>query len=125
MALSDMFDQFIPLGIQLVDNGHNGVDITHVPSYFPQGFEKSYTEEIVKVFLEGKDITVADIRDNLAKNLSCKHSIKANKFINRNEIDTLLYDLEHCINPYTCPHGRPVIIKFTVSEIEKMFKRIM
>jgi len=75
--------------------------------------------------LDGKNISVAEIRDNLAKNLSCKHSIKANKYINRNEIDALLYDLEQCNNPYTCPHGRPVIVKFTVTEIEKMFKRIM
>ena len=45
--------------------------------------------------------------------------------INMNEITILLRDLEHCQNPYTCPHGRPVIIKFTQSDIEKMFKRIM
>ena len=125
LALSDLYDSFKPLGIQLIDNGHNGVDITHVPTYFPQGFEQSYTEEVVKYILEGKDVTVGEIRDNLAKNLSCKHSIKANKFINRNEIDVLLYDLEQCRNPYTCPHGRPVIIKFTQTEVEKMFKRIM
>ena len=125
IALKDLFSSFEPFGITLVDNGNNGVDITHVPTYFPQGYERSYTEEIVKYILEGKDISIAEIRDSLAKNLSCKHSIKANKFINRNEIDTLLYDLEQCENPYTCPHGRPVIIKFTVNEIEKMFKRVM
>lgn len=125
IALRDTMSSFTPLGIKLVDNGHNGVDITHVPTYFPQGFEKSYTEEMVKYILDGKDVSVSEIRDSLAKNLSCKHSIKANKFINRNEIDALLYDLEQCKNPYTCPHGRPVIIKFTVSELEKMFKRIM
>jgi DNA mismatch repair protein MutL len=125
IALTDSFEQFLPLGIKLKVNGFHGVDITHVPTYFPQGFEKDYTEEIVKYVLSGKDISVAEIRDGLAKNLSCKHSIKANKYINRNEIDSLLYDLEQCSNPYTCPHGRPVIIKFTVTEIEKMFKRIM
>lgn len=125
LSLSDKFNQFKPLGISLVDNKHNGVDITHVPTYFPQGFEKIYTEEIVKYILDGKDVSVGDVRDGLAKNLSCKHSIKANKYINRNEIDKLLYDLEQCENPYTCPHGRPVIIKFTQTEIEKMFKRIM
>ena len=125
IALKDSFQAFPPLGITLVDNSYHGVDITHVPTYFPQGFEKNYTEEVVKYVLDGKNITVAEIRDSLAKNLSCKHSIKANKYINRNEIDALLYDLEQCSNPYTCPHGRPVIIKFTVTEIEKMFKRIM
>lgn len=125
LALKDLLDDFKPLGISLVDNGNNGLDITHIPTYFPQGFEKSYTEEVVKYIIEGKDVTVGDIRNTLAINLSCKHSIKANKYINRNEIDVLLYDLEQCENPYTCPHGRPVIIKFTQTEVEKMFKRIM
>jgi DNA mismatch repair protein MutL len=125
LALEDKLELFEPLGIKLVANDYNGVDITHVPTYFPMNFEKIYTEEIVKYILDGKDVSVAKIRDDLAKNLSCKHSIKANKYINRNEIDALLYDLEQCQNPYTCPHGRPVIIQFTQTEIEKMFKRIM
>lgn len=125
LALTDLLEEFKPLGISLIDNGHKGVDITHVPTYFPQGFEKIYTEEIVKYVLQGKDVSVGTVRDNLAINLSCKHSIKANKYINRNEIDILLYDLEQCTNPYTCPHGRPVIIKFTQTDVEKMFKRII
>ena len=66
-----------------------------------------------------------DVKDSLAKSLSCKHSIRANKFINKNEIDKLLHDLENCENPYTCPHGRPTIIKFTKEEIEKLFLRTM
>lgn len=125
LALKDRLDEFKALGITLVDNTNNGVDITHIPTYFPQGFEKIYTESVVKYILEGRDVNVALIRDDLAKNLSCKHSIKANHYINRNEIDRLLYDLEQTQNPYTCPHGRPVIIKFTQTDIEKMFKRIM
>ena len=125
LQIKDNLDITLPLGVSLVDNNHSGVDILEVPSYFPKGFEQSYTEEIVKYIIEGRDLTVEGIRDDLAKNLSCKHSIKANKYINRIEIDKLLYDLEQCTNPYTCPHGRPVIIKFTQTEIEKMFKRIM
>lgn len=125
LELSDKLDKFTPLGITVIPNNNNGLDITEIPYYYPQGYEKIYTEEITKYILENKDVTIKDVRDDLAKNLSCKHSIKANKYINRNEIDKLLYDLEQCKNPYTCPHGRPVIIKFTQTEIEKMFKRIM
>ena len=88
-------------------------------------FEKSYTETVVKYVLEGKDITIGQVKDSLAKNLSCKHSIKANKFINKNEVKKLLLDLDNCTNPFTCPHGRPTLITFSVNDIEKMFKRIM
>ena len=63
--------------------------------------------------------------DNLAKMLSCKQSIKANMAILKNEVSALLTDLDACLNPYTCPHGRPTIIHFSKYEIEKMFKRVM
>ena len=125
LALQGTFELFTPLGLHLIGNEYNGVDILTVPTWFPENFEREYTEEIVKYILDGKDVTIGDIRDSLAKSLSCKHSIKANKFINKNEIEKLLVDLANCVNPYTCPHGRPVIIKFTQTEIEKMFKRIM
>jgi len=125
IALKDKLDSFTPLGIKLIANDYNGVDILEVPTWFIEGYEKIYTEEIVKYILQDKDVNIIDIKDSLAKSLACKHSIKANKYINMNEINILLRDLEQCQNPYTCPHGRPVIIKFTQTDIEKMFKRIM
>jgi DNA mismatch repair protein MutL len=124
LALEEHLDQLPPLGIQVVANQYNGIDITHVPTWFPPDYERIYTEEIVKHLLNGNDVSVASARNQLAINLSCKHSIKANKFIDRNEVTVLLRDLAQCENPYTCPHGRPVIIHFTQTEIEKMFKRI-
>ena len=125
IALTDKMSKLEPLGVKAIINKYNGIDITHVPTWFNEGFERIYTEEIIKYILDGKDVTLGDIRDSLAKNLSCKHSIKANKYINLNEINKLLFDLERCDNPYTCPHGRPVIIKFTQNDVEKMFKRVM
>ncbi len=125
IALTDKLDLFPPLGISLEINMINTIDIIKVPTWFIEGYERIYTEEIVKFILEGKDIGIMDVKDSLAKSLSCKHSIRANKYINKNEIDKLFHDLENCENPYTCPHGRPTIIKFTKEEIEKLFLRIM
>ncbi|KFZ27126.1 MAG: DNA mismatch repair protein MutL [Candidatus Izimaplasma bacterium HR2] len=123
--LKDKFNIFEPLGVKFEVNEVQSIDITQVPTWFIEGYEGIYTEEIVRYVLEGKDITIGQVKDSLAKNLSCKHSIKANKFINKNEVKKLLLDLDNCINPFTCPHGRPTIINFTVTDIEKMFKRIM
>jgi DNA mismatch repair protein MutL len=124
LAITEKLDQFEPLGVKAIPNDYNGIDILEVPSWFPNGHELSYTEEIAKFILDDKDVTVGDVRNALAINLSCKHSIKANHYINPHEINKLLSDLSNCENPYTCPHGRPVIIHFTVTEIEKWFKRI-
>ena len=123
--IKDKFDLFIPFGIEFEINAVQSIDITTVPTWFIEGYEGIYTEEIVRYVLEGKDITIGNVKDSLAKNLSCKHSIKANKFINKNEVKKLLLDLDNCANPFTCPHGRPTVINFTVTEIEKLFMRIM
>jgi DNA mismatch repair protein MutL len=123
--LKDKFNLFAPLGIKFEINTVQSIDITNVPTWFVEGYEGIYTEEIVRYVLEGKDITIGQVIDSLAKSLSCKHSIKANKYINQNEVKKLLLDLDNCVNPFTCPHGRPTVINFTITEIEKLFMRIM
>lgn len=57
--------------------------------------------------------------------MSCKRSIKANHYLNLEDMRRLLDDLRACEEPFTCPHGRPIIIQFTKYEMEKMFKRVM
>lgn len=123
IALEDYKDTFKELGVEFIIQ-NDGLCVSSVPYWFIKGYETIYTEEMIKKVLEDGSTSVAQMRDSLAKNLSCKHSIKANHYLNANEIDVLLRDLENCKNPYTCPHGRPVIIRFTQSEIEKMFYRI-
>ncbi|MDR1795994.1 MAG: DNA mismatch repair endonuclease MutL [Clostridiales Family XIII bacterium] len=54
---------------------------------------------------------------------ACKSSVKANAQLTEPEIAGLLADLEACENPYTCPHGRPVFLKLTKQDIERLFKR--
>ena len=80
--------------------------------------EKGYTN-ILKVpsgYLE-------KFRDNLAKMVACKMSIKANTYIDKPSMESLINDLRKCKNPYNCPHGRPAIIHFSTYELEKMFHR--
>ena len=64
-------------------------------------------------------------RDKIAKQISCKSAIRANKRISNDEVNALLKELNKCENPYHCPHGRPTIINLTNEELEKMFERIV
>lgn len=65
-----------------------------------------------------------DFRDSIAKSVACKAAIKAGKKISRKEMLNLINDLFACQVPYFCPHGRPVLIKFTLTDLERKFKRI-
>ena len=63
--------------------------------------------------------------EHIAITLACKMSIKANTSISHEAQEEILRELVNTDNPYNCPHGRPTIIKFTIYDLEKMFKRAM
>ena len=54
--------------------------------------------------------------------MSCKASIKANQYLTNDQIFALLEELRTTTNPYTCPHGRPILVHHSTYELEKMFK---
>ena len=66
-----------------------------------------------------------DFRDSLAKSIACKAAIKAGKPLTRREMLALINDLFACQTPFFCPHGRPLIIKMTMQEFDKKFKRLL
>lgn len=111
-------------GIELVKENESTYQIKKIPSWFPRGYEIAYTESVLMTFVEEKSVEVSDLRDELAKLLSCKHSLKANAFVTKMEAEQLLSDLNRCLNPYTCPHGRPILLFMNETEIERWFHRI-
>ncbi len=113
------------LGVTLVKKESNLLLATKIPTFFPVGMEIPYIDEIIDMVINNQEKDILHEVDKVAMQLSCKHSIKANKYLSLNEIYKLLDDLEFCENPYNCPHGRPVIIKITKYEMEKMFKRVI
>ncbi|MBU1145131.1 MAG: DNA mismatch repair endonuclease MutL [Firmicutes bacterium] len=117
--------QILEFGIRLEKDESSSFSIFSVPSWFPRGYEVVYTEEVVKTVVNTNKLQIKEIRDELAKLLSCKHSLKANAFISKNEVSHLMNDLRLCHNPFTCPHGRPIVVSISNHEVEKWFKRIM
>src|SRR5690554_6240531 len=80
---------------------------------------------LVEQLQDNGKIDLKILRNQLAKDIACKGAIKANQQLSLQEIKKLENDLRQCKNPYTCPHGRPVLIKLSNQDIEKMFKRIV
>ncbi len=113
------------MAIKIEKFGLSSFIVTKIPNYFSKGNEKVILDTIFEFILKNKKISNESIFNELAITLSCKRSIKANHYINELEINQLLKDLELCNNPYTCPHGRPVIIHMSFNEIEHLFKRTM
>jgi len=113
-------------GVYMEPFGGNAYLVRAYPHWFPQGEEKALVEEMTEWLLtERKSVDLGKMREKAAIMCSCKASIKANQSLSTLEMEGLLDRLAACRNPYTCPHGRPIVISFSTYELEKMFKRVM
>jgi DNA mismatch repair protein MutL len=111
------------IGIAIDSESPNSLIVKTVPAWFPRNEELAYAEAAIMTIIEDKTVSIAKIRDKLAKLLSCKHSLKANAFVEASEAEMLVSRLRQCQDPYICPHGRPTIVHFRNLEVEKWFKR--
>ncbi len=113
------------LGIDFDEFGVNTIRVTAHPTYLREGFEIESLKRIFDLIISmEKKFDRVKFNEQLAINLSCKMSVKGNTNIGKLEEEILLKRLFNCEFPYTCPHGRPTIIKYSRYELEKMFKRV-
>ena len=117
---------FTDMGFKYNEFGINTIQVTHHPTWLRSGIEEASIRKIIDLIItmEGKFDSIK-FRENVAITLACKMAIKANEHISMLEIEGLLKNLVKCVQPYNCPHGRPTIIKFSIYDLEKMFKRAM
>jgi len=113
------------VGVFLEEFGQSSFVVREHPSWFPQGEEQEIIEDLIEQVLTTKKADIKKLREAAAIMMSCKKSIKANYYLTKEQMEILLRDLRKADNPFTCPHGRPVLIHFTSYEVEKMFKRVM
>jgi DNA mismatch repair protein MutL len=113
------------LGLNFEAFGHHSFIVRSHPNWFPKGRERETIEAIVEELIDHQSVSIKKLREALAIMMSCKQSIKANRYLRQDEMEALLAQLIQAEDPFTCPHGRPVIVHFSTYEMEKLFKRVM
>ena len=123
-VLEENLSLFLELGIKMEPFGETSFRVTSLPTWFNEVDASSYLNEVIEQVTSGNHkINLVDLRINLISTLACKASLKANRVLSLMEMQFLLNDLLKCENPYTCPHGRPTMIIYSTSELDKLFKR--
>ena len=124
MKIHDHIDVLRNIGFKVDEFGINTFRVTEHPSWLKEGYEEESIRRIFELVSEIKgEFDRVKFNEKAAIRLACKMSVKANTNIGYNEQEELLNRLFKCEFPYTCPHGRPTIIKYPIAELEKMFKR--
>lgn len=124
ILINEKKDIINSLGIDFEEFGETTFIIRTVPLWINQSIANDYIEDVFVKVINDKKTSKIEFLDNLAKSLACKRSIKGNEYISKTQVDFLLEDLIKCSNPYTCPHGRPITIKYSKYQVEKWFKRV-
>ena len=117
-------EKFEELGIVFEEFGDNSYVVREFPGWIEED-EEEMIKIIVEKVLNNNNITFNELRNDAIAMASCKMSIKANQILNEVEMNKVISDLYECKNPFTCPHGRPIITKMEKKDLEKMFKRIV
>ena len=117
-------DKFEELGIIFEEFGDNSYVVREFPGWIEED-EEQMIKIIVEKVLRNNNITFNELRNDAIAMASCKMSIKANQVLTDVEMKKVISDLYECKNPFTCPHGRPIITKMEKKDLEKMFKRIV
>ncbi len=112
------------VGIYLEPYGNNTFILREHPIWMKEEEIESGVYEMCDMLLLTDQVSIKVYRAELAIMMSCKRSIKANHALDDYSARNLLVQLSQCKNPYNCPHGRPVLVNFTKSDMEKMFRRI-
>ncbi len=112
------------LGFDLKLFGKNTVVVEGVPADVRQGLEEKIMEDVLTLYKEYRRESPTNVRDNLAKSFSCRSAVKAGDPLTEPEMRALLTDLFATQVPYVCPHGRPVVLRISIEEMDRRFGRL-
>jgi len=125
MNIKEHINEIEELGFGVDEFGTNTYRVYSHPDWLKEGHEEESIRYIFDFIAEQKGkFDRSKFIDRVAASLACKASVKANSTLTNEEMEAIINNLFECKFPYTCPHGRPTVIKYPLYELEKMFKRV-
>jgi DNA mismatch repair protein MutL len=119
----DLMPHLQGIGFGLKVFGKNTIVLEGVPTDVKAGSEGSILQDILDEFKNNQHRVKLEARDNVAKSFSCKAAVKAGDKLTEAEMRGLIEKLFTTSMPYVCPHGRPVVVKISLSELDRRFMR--
>lgn len=125
MIIEKYLQSLAEAGVFLEPIGHHDYMVSEYPVWLPNVDAEEIIKDMIDYVLNHEKVDIKKLREDAAIMMSCKKSIKANHYLRNHEMSHLIDELRETTDPFTCPHGRPIIIELTTYELEKLFKRVM
>lgn len=111
------------MGFVIDSFGPSSYRITEIPTFMTLGEAEDFARDFIDNNDSRDDLRNTIVIDKLIMK-SCKSAVKAHDRLSDEELIALIRELSSCVNPFSCPHGRPTFIRLTEHEIERLFKRV-
>jgi DNA mismatch repair protein MutL len=121
--MGELLEEFLALGFDIKPFGKNTIVVEGMPPDVRPGHEEQIVMEMLAQYREYARQAPSSVRDNLAKSFSCKSAIKAGDSLSEQEMRSLIDQLFATKMPYVCPHGRPIVLRISIEELDRRFGR--
>jgi DNA mismatch repair protein MutL len=111
------------IGFQIRFFGGQTIIIDGIPADVHAGREESILREVLDGYDDSGEMKTTPTRDKLAATFACKAAIKSGDKLSQEEMLVLIEQLFETQMPYVCPHGRPIVIKLAIDELDRRFGR--
>ncbi len=112
------------LGFVVEEFGGGTFVIKGVPAFMTGGdYQRLLADILDEIKVHGRSFGMDRMRDDLLSVMACHPAIKVHRKLSSGEMEGLIRDLFACRMPHSCPHGRPTVIRFSMDEIRRMFRR--
>jgi DNA mismatch repair protein MutL len=121
----ELLETLTTVGFGITHLGKNTFSIDATPAWLGNVEATTIVQDFLQSVAEGKGgKPLSDRREHIAKTLACKsYTVKAHERLRQEEMEHIIQRLEKAKQPFTCPHGRPTLIKLTLDDLERQFKR--
>jgi DNA mismatch repair protein MutL len=121
---SDYIDFLKQIGLEVEIFGRDAIAVKALPALLSHSQAREVISDIAdKLSEQSPSSSLQEKKEKIFAALACRAAIKANHILSLEEVEALCRDLENTPFNHTCPHGRPIFIRVSLSEIERMFKR--
>ena len=124
-VFADIADELAKNGFEVEPFGARSLAVKIAPAGVDASAVEHMLHELLDQFSrEDQALNLEKVRGRIAASIACHAAIKVNMPLEQNKMEWLLAELAKTDCPMTCPHGRPVVLRYSMKDIQKAFKRI-
>ncbi|WP_294729884.1 DNA mismatch repair endonuclease MutL [uncultured Faecalibaculum sp.] len=122
-GLEDVNSRLQEHGLHFEAFGQNQVIVRELPVWMNDTDETAFLQDLLDQFESAELVDPAGLRKHITATMACHSSIRFNRGLTMQEMEQVVEDLQKCVQPYHCPHGRPTVITLSDAQLRREFER--